>query len=58
MSTGLSKYVEVYTEPDQYHLREVLRIGCTDETDADDKAKEIKKTKWFKDKETKVKVKL
>jgi len=57
-SSGFSKYVEAYTEPDQYHLPEIIRVGVTDATDADDKAKAIKKSKWFKDKATKTKVKL
>lgn len=57
-SQGLSKYVEIYTDADQYHLPEIVRVACTDAADADKKAKDIKKTKWFKDKTTYEKVKL
>lgn len=57
-SSGLSKYVEVYTEVDQYHLPEIVRVACTDAADAEEKAKEIKKKDYFKDKQTKTKVKV
>lgn len=52
------KTVLVYvSETPLYGQHEFIRVICMNEADVDDKAKKIKQ-KWFKDKETKTKIKL
>jgi hypothetical protein len=56
-NAGISKYVEIFTDPDIHLLRETIRIEVIDDKDADKKSKDIR-DKYFIGKTTKEKRKL